>query len=108
MAYYLAQVAYTPDAWAAQIKNPQDVRERVQAMYDRLGGRLVGVWYALGEYDLVAICEFPGNVHALGSGLQISAGGAVKALKTTPLMTIEEGIEAMRKAGVADYQPPSS
>jgi hypothetical protein len=35
-----------------------------------------------------------------------SAGGAVKATKTTPLMTMEEGIEAMRKAGTAGYRPP--
>lgn len=35
-----------------------------------------------------------------------SAGGAVKALKTTPLMTMEEG-EAMRKGGGTGYTLPS-
>ena len=35
-------------------------------------------------------------------------GGAVKGIKTTPLMTIEEGIEAMRKAGGSTYSPPGS
>lgn len=37
-----------------------------------------------------------------------AARGAVKALKTTPLMTIEEGIEAMRKASCTGYHPPGS
>jgi len=37
-----------------------------------------------------------------------AAGGAVKAIKTTPLMTIEESMEAMRKANGIGYQPPSS
>jgi hypothetical protein len=37
-----------------------------------------------------------------------SAGGAVKAVKTTPLMTIDEGMEAMRKASGVGYRPPSS
>jgi hypothetical protein len=30
----------------------------------------------------------------------------VKAIKTTPLMTMEEGMEAMRKAAAAGYRPP--
>jgi hypothetical protein len=40
--------------------------------------------------------------------LAATAAGAVKALKTTPLMTIEEGIEAMRKASGTGYRPPGS
>ena len=35
------------------------------------------------------------------------AGGAVKAYKTTPLMSIDEGLGAMRKAAGAGYRPPS-
>ena len=108
MAYYLAQVAYTAEAWAAQVKNPQDPWERVRAGYEQLGGSIVGMWYAFGEYDLVAIVEFPDNVGIAAHVIKVLAGGAVKAAQTTPLMTIEEGIEAMRKAGGTDYQPVSS
>jgi uncharacterized protein with GYD domain len=107
MAYYLFQGAYAPESWAVQVNNPQDPRERVQAVFDRLGGSIVGIWYAFGEYDLVVIMEFPDNVSVSASAIQVLAGGALKAAKTTPLMTIEEGLEAMRKAGGADYQPPT-
>lgn len=31
---------------------------------------------------------------------------AVKAFKTTPLMTIDESLEALRAAAGAGYQPP--
>ena len=37
-----------------------------------------------------------------------AAGGAVRAVKTTPLMTTEEAMEAMRKASGVGYRPPSS
>jgi len=30
----------------------------------------------------------------------------VKAFKTTPLLSVEEGVEAMRKAQGAGYRPP--
>lgn len=107
MAYYLIQVAYTPEAWATQIKNPQNRIEAVRPVVEKLGGRFEGAWYAFGEYDVIAICNMPDNVSAAAFSLAASAGGAVKAFKTTPLMTTEEGIEAMKKAGAASYQPPS-
>ena len=36
-----------------------------------------------------------------------AAGGGVKAVKTTPLMTAEEGVTAMKKAAGCGYRPPS-
>jgi uncharacterized protein with GYD domain len=54
------------------------------------------------------IFEMPDNVSMAAFALAAAAGGAVKAVKTTPLMTIEEGIEAMRKASGTGYRPPGS
>ena len=108
MPYYLYQAAYTPESWAAQIKNPQDIRKRVQAVTEQNGGRIVGLWYAFGEYDLIAIGEYPDNVSVATAVVAFAAGGALKAAKTTPLMTIEEGMEVLKRAGGADYTPPSS
>jgi uncharacterized protein with GYD domain len=107
MPYYLVQSAYTPEAWATLIKNPQDRNEAVRPVIERLGGRLHGAWFAFGEYDIVAIVEMPDNVNVAAFSLAASAGGSIKALKTTPLMTVEEGIEAMRRAGGSGYRPPS-
>ena len=30
----------------------------------------------------------------------------VKAIKTTPLLTLDEGVEAMKKGGKSGYKPP--
>ncbi|MFC1904454.1 GYD domain-containing protein [Chloroflexota bacterium] len=106
MAYYMLQVAYSPESLANQIKNPQNVVDRTGAVIERLGGRLLSTYYAFGEYDLVQIIEFPGNVSAASLGIAAAAGGALKAAKTTPLMTVEEGMEAFKKAAGAEYQPP--
>lgn len=53
--------------------------------------------------------EAPDNVSAAAISLAITAGGAVKAYETTPLLTPEEGIEAMRKGAEAAgaYRPPT-
>jgi uncharacterized protein with GYD domain len=107
MPYYLMQAAYTADAWAAMVKNPQNRMEAIRPVVEKLGGKLEGGWLAFGEHDVVAICQMPNNVSAAALAMAASAGGAVKSIKTTPLMTVEEGIEAGRKAQGAGYRPPS-
>jgi uncharacterized protein with GYD domain len=110
MALYLLQVTYTPEAWAAQLKSPQDRTKVVAPLLEQLGGRFVNTYFAFGDYDIVAVLELPDNVSAAAASLAISAGGAVKAIKTTPLMAIEEGLQAMRKAAAAGaaYRPPTA
>jgi len=107
MAYYLVQAAYTAEAWAAMVKDPQNRTEVIRPVIEQLGGSLVGTWFAFGEYDVVAIIQMPDNVSAAALSLAASAGGAAKTLKTTPLMTMEEGMAAMRQAAGAGYRPPS-
>jgi hypothetical protein len=38
----------------------------------------------------------------------ISAGGAVSSFQTTPLLTVEETLAALEKAGSIKYRPPGS
>ena|SRR5438552_8687210 len=106
MAQYLLQAAYTPNAWAALMKSPHDRIEAVRPVVERLGGSIVNGWFTFGDYDVVMICEMPGNTDAAALAMAISASGAVKAAKTTPLLTIEEGIEALNKAKASEYAPP--
>jgi uncharacterized protein with GYD domain len=109
MPNFLVQVGYTAASWAAQMKNPQDVRERVQPTAEAVGGRLVSVFYAFGEHDLVAIAEFPNDTAAAAWAIGVNAGGALRSFKTTPLISVEDGIQALRDASnVAEiYRPPT-
>jgi len=88
-------------------KNPQNRVDAVRPVAERLGGKLEHGWLAFGDYDIVAILQMPDNASAAAFSIAASAGGAVKAIKTTPLMTTEEGIAAMKKASAAGYRPPS-
>jgi len=108
MAPYSLQAAYTPLGWAALLKNPRHRLEAITPVVERLGGTVVNGWLMFGEYDLLVICELPDNVSAAALSMAISAGGAVKAVKIVPLMTLEDGLEAMGKAKTAEYAPPRS
>lgn len=108
MAYFLIQATYKPDAWANQIENPRSVEDRVRPAIQALGGRLDSAYYAFGEADVVAIAEFPSNDAAGAFSVMVTAAGAIKSVKTTPLMTVTEGIEMMKKAGqvAGKYKAP--
>jgi uncharacterized protein with GYD domain len=108
MAYYLMQLAYTPLGWAALVKSPQSRLQALAPVVERLGGKIVNGWMQFGEYDVVLVCQLPESVSAAALSIAISAGGAVKDVRTTPLLTFEEGIESLRKAADAEYSPPES
>lgn len=108
MAYFLIQVTYTSEAWAAMVSKPQSRRDAIQPVIEKLGGTIVGSWFALGDYDGVAILQMPDNISAAAFSLAVSSSGTVKSFKTTPLMTTEEAIDAMKKAHDSGYQAPSS
>ena len=107
MPSYLVQVAYTPEAWANLIASPQDRIEAIRPALEKLGGKVVHAWFAFGDYDIVGIFEMPTNVEAAAFSLAANAGGAIKAIKTTPLMTTAEGVEAMKKAAQSGYKAPA-
>jgi uncharacterized protein with GYD domain len=107
MASYLIQVAYTPECWSALLKNPQDRFEAIRGPIEKLGGRLDRDrgWFSFGDYDVVAVLEMPNNVSAAALSLAFSAGGACRAVKTTPLLSVAEGLEAARQAASCGYKP---
>jgi uncharacterized protein with GYD domain len=107
MALYMFQGAYTPEAWTSMTKNPQDRSTGLAEMIQKLGGKLVNLYYCFGEYDVVAIFEAPDDITASAMVLAAISPGHAKTSRTTKLLTVQETTEAMRKANSVSYQPPS-
>lgn len=104
MPYYLQQVAYSTEGWEALVDKPQNRIEAVRPAIEKLGGKIESAWFAFGEYDVVLIIQMPTNVDASAIAMAFAAGGACRNVKTTPLLTIDEGVKAMEKAAGAGYQ----
>ena len=83
IACYLFQASDTSAAWEAQVSNPPNRIEVIRPL----------------------IAEMLDAISAAAFSLTTSAGGALKAIITTPLLTIEEGIEAMKEAAGTAYRP---
>ncbi len=106
MPFYLVQASYSAPAVGAMVKNPQDRAAAVRPMIEKMGGRLHGMWLAFGKYDIVAIAEMPDTISAAAFSMAIGSSGAMSAYHSTPLLTMDEATEAMRKAGSIGYQAP--
>lgn len=108
MPHFLLQVGYTPEAWAAMLKKPQDRSNAVRPAIEKLGGKVDRFWLCFGEYDIIGVVEMPSNVSAAAFAMAIGAGGACRAVKTTPLLSTEEGVEAMKQAATCGYKPATA
>jgi uncharacterized protein with GYD domain len=105
MAMYMYEAAYTPESLAAQIKEPQDRIEAVRPALEALGAKFLAAGYPFGEYDVLVVYEAADDTAAASIAMAVGAGGAVKAARTTRLLSGPEWIESLRKAQSSQYRP---
>ena len=108
MPMYLTTFSYTPETWAMMIADPEDRRDAARMYIEAVGGTLLGFWYAFGEYDAYNLWEAPDNVSMAAVAMAISGGGALSKYETTVLLTVEETMDAMRRASEIRYRPPGT
>jgi uncharacterized protein with GYD domain len=81
------------------IRNIKDAPGRLEDAIkgaEAMGGKVIGVYTVMGEYDYVAIGEFPSDKAAMSFALAIGSGGNVR---TTTLKAFgkEEFTEIVKK-----------
>jgi len=108
MPFYLTRFSYTPETWARLTRNPEDRRKAAQSYIESVGGKLHGFFYAFGTHDGYNLWEAPDNVSMAAVALAISGGGALSSFETTVLLTVEETMDALRKAGQLAYRAPGA
>ena len=107
MATFLLQASYTADTWANLVAQPQNRIDAIRPVVEKLGGKVTHGWFAFGDYDVIAVVEMPSNVEAAALSIAAAAAGALRSIKTTPLLTAAEAMEAMSKSRLSGYRAPS-
>jgi uncharacterized protein with GYD domain len=106
MPTYLWQVSYTSDGVKGLTKDGGVKRRTVvQQMLDKVGGKLHGFYFALGEADAYVIAELPDAASAVAMSVEVNGSGLVK-LRTTTLLSPEEFDAATKKS--MGYRPPGA
>ncbi len=93
----------------ALVARPQDRTGQARTLIESFGGKLHGYFFAFGEYDGVAICEFPDTAALAACSFSAAATGAFARFETTQLLTGAEAAAALQKAHdtKTDYKPPT-
>jgi uncharacterized protein with GYD domain len=108
MPLYLSRFSYTPATWTRLISHPEDRGKAAQSYIESVGGKLHGFWYAFGTHDGYNLWEAPDNVSMAAVALAIGGGGALSSFETTVLLTVDETMDALRRAGQIQYRAPGS
>jgi uncharacterized protein with GYD domain len=108
MPLYLTRFSYTPETWARLIGNPEDRRKAAQTYIESVDGKLHGFWYVFGPHNGYTLWEAPDNVSMAAVALAISGGGALSTFETTVLLTVDETMDAMRRAKEVKYRAPGA
>jgi uncharacterized protein with GYD domain len=107
MPLYMGRFRYSPEAIKAMVANPQDRGKAASDVAESLGAKMIGFWFAFGDFDGVYLMEAPDNATVAALAMTVGGAGAVSSLETTVLLDMDEAQEAMRKAAGASYRPPS-
>ena len=106
MPLYMTHFSYTNDAWHDLIANPKDREAGIATLVASMGGRLLGLYYTMGDHDGFILYESPDAASATAGIMAALGAGHLKSSHTTSVFTMEEMMEIWRKAGGQHYAAP--
>ena len=106
MPLYMVQFAYTSDAWATLVDTQEDRSVAIASVAATMDSRMVSYYLTFGEYDGFTLIEAPDEVTAAAIVMVAVKTGHLKTTKTTTVLSVEDGMAAMRKARQASFLAP--
>jgi uncharacterized protein with GYD domain len=97
MPKFLVEGTYTAEGYKGLAKDTASGRKAaVTQAVKKLGGKVEGMYFCLGECDVIMIIDLPDHIHAAAIASVAGASGTVRT-KTTVLLTVAEADEALAK-----------
>lgn len=89
MPIYVSLVNFTHEGLKTMKTKGVSRSDMVKKNVESLGGKLVHAYYCLGEYDVVAILDFPNNRAAMKAGVLNASMGHIR-IRTMPAVSRDE------------------
>jgi|SRR5579872_6039811 len=106
MPKYLLQASYTVEGLKGLKKAKAFSRKAAVAkLVKAIGGKLETLYFALGDYDILAIVDMPDATSAAAMSLAVSATGVCRSIATTALLDLGEMDAALAKSDVGFRGP---
>lgn len=89
MPIYVSLVKFTQQGVTTMKAKGVARSDMVQRNIESLGGKLVHAYYCLGEYDVVAVLDFPNNASAMKAAVLNASMGHIQ-ITTLPAVSRDE------------------
>ena len=94
---------YEPHA-AKGLMQGSDREAALKALYESVGGKMTGLMFTRGKYDVIVNGELPDQAAGMGLALAVRASGSVRDLVVLEELDMKAVIAAAKKAAGA-YKP---
>lgn len=107
MAIFITQGRFTREYLSGGMAKPEDRQAAISTLCERAGGKLLHLYFTLGQYDFIVISDMPNAQAAAAIALAAAGGGGITDSLTTHAFTSAEAKELFAKAGqvAGTYKP---
>jgi uncharacterized protein with GYD domain len=107
MPIFVTQGRFTQEYLMGGLAKPEDRQAAIARLCEQAGGKLLNLYFTLGQYDFVIISEMPDAQTASVISLVAAGGGGIQDTVTTQAFTTAEAKDLFERAGkfAGSYKP---
>jgi uncharacterized protein with GYD domain len=107
MAIFITQGRFTREYLRGGLANPEDRQAAIARLCEQAGGKLLNLYFTLGQYDFIVVSEMPDAQAASVLALVAAGGGGIADSVTTQAFTTAEAKTLFERAGkiAGSYKP---
>jgi uncharacterized protein with GYD domain len=107
MAIFITQGRFTREYIKGGMAKPEDRQSAISRLCEQAGGKLLNLYFTLGQQDFVVISEMPDAQAATVLAFVASGGGGIENSVTTQAFTTAEAKALFERAGkiAGGYKP---
>ena len=99
MALFITQGRFTREYIKGGMANPEDRHAAISRLCEQAGGKLLNLYFTLGQYDFIVISEMPDAEAASLVAFVATGGGGIEASVTSHAFTSAEAKALFERAG---------
>ncbi|MFJ4689193.1 GYD domain-containing protein [Streptomyces sp. NPDC088789] len=104
--YMVCVADCNPESIRAMMRAPHDRTPAVASAIHQLGGQFRKAWITLTEYDACMIVSLPDDIAANALWSVLKAGEGVVKVHIQSIVSLDDHVEALRRAAQVKYTPP--
>ena len=107
MPIFITQGRFTREYLKGGLAKPEDRQDAISRLCEQVGGKLVHLYFTLGQHDFMVVSEMPDAQAASVLAFVASGGGGIENSVTTQAFTTAEAKDLFERAGKigGSYKP---